>query len=192
MNYLYAYLAVGIAMLAFALIQNYLQERDSTAIDYSLNERKGQTPLRKFLEHVVVPGIAGLLFVIAWPIAAVFLTKMTIKEHRSKKARKAAEFSISKDDLLEMLSVDEIEQHEAVSDPLEAVPALPFGHLNASWVEFRDEAASQGEIWSFKTIWSPEFEGPVQVFGYVCVQNGKPGAHFVTLKRALEDDGKTQ
>jgi hypothetical protein len=53
------------------------------------------------------------------------------------------QFAVQPGDLLELLSVEEIEQREQVFDPLGAVAELPFGHLNDAWIP---ETSSRDEI----------------------------------------------
>jgi hypothetical protein len=51
---------------------------------------------------------------------------------------KAKVFVLKEDALVREMTVAEIEQANMVRDPLGAAPNLPFGHLHAVWVEFRD------------------------------------------------------
>jgi len=59
-------------------------------------------------------------------------------------------FSIKKNDLIEAMSVLDVERKEIVYDPLNAVQQVPFGHLNNTWEEFKD-SYSPSILWSFKS-----------------------------------------
>ena len=79
---------------------------------------------------------------------------------------------------------------EIVTDPLQAAPELPFGHLHAAWKEFLKGHADGGELWSFSARWQTTWGRKELRSGYVLVQNGSPGAHFLTVWRDLPDDVK--
>ena len=96
----------------------------------------------------------------------------------------AHKFEVAPEDLHEQLTVQEIGAREMVSDPLGAVPDLPFGHLNVVWRRFLDDCAETDELWSFSKLWrKTEFRS-----GYARVRDGKPIAHFVASRKTLEDE----
>ena len=73
-----------------------------------------------------------LISSLIWPV----LLLLPLLERPFEAAAPIPEFAVTGDHLLESLTVAEIEARERVSDPLGAVPDLPFGHLNTAWCEF--------------------------------------------------------
>lgn len=48
------------------------------------------------------------------------------------------------------MNIADIECANMVDDPLGAVPAVPFGHLNPAWLHLKDQQKSGGAFWSFR------------------------------------------
>ena len=131
--------------------------------------------------------ISLALVIVFWPVAVLMFAKSSFDKSRREKAATAAAFRISKDNLVEKLTISEIEKREMVSDPHNAVPDLPFGHLNKPWVNYLDELQPDGEIWSFSMKWEYEWSGAHKVEGYAAFRDGHVGPHFITLRRPLTD-----
>lgn len=87
--------------------------------------------------------------------------------------------------LIERLAVAAVEAREVVADPLAAVPALPFGHLNQAWQKFVAHMRPDHELWSFGgTLAGPA--GARRVFeGYALVQGGEPVQCWFTADFSL-------
>ena len=101
--------------------------------------------------------------------------------------RSDREFAVERIHLQERLTVQEIHQREIVVDPLNAVPALPFGHLYPRWLALRSGLSENSELWSFSANWEPPW-GPNEIrCGYVVVNNGLPGSYILTVRKRLED-----
>lgn len=67
-----------------------------------------------------------------------------------------------------------------VSDPLGAVPQVPFGHLHGAWRRFLQANWTDGaQLWSFATVWETPQGSREQRSGYVIVRLGRPGAYFL-------------
>ena len=99
-------------------------------------------------------------------------------------------FAVKRADLLEKLTVAQIEARERVQDPLGAVPDLPFGHLHAAWQVFLAECQPGDKLWSFSARWPGDWRGEEQREGYVRVRLTGPGPAFETVRRSLaEPDG---
>lgn len=92
------------------------------------------------------------------------------------------EYALAPDELQERLTVREIEAREMIRDPLNAVPDLPFGHLNAAWRRFLDDQVEYDELWSFSTL----HEAREPRTGYAKVRDGKPISHFVANRKLLK------
>jgi len=190
MKYLVVYGAIGAAILVAMLLQDYLQKRRNTLFDLgTLNKlvNPNSSIALRLRDEVLLPLLAGLLAVVLWPVVLFLLVKSLLEKLREKKAASAAAFRISKGHLVERLTISEIEQREIVSDPHNAVTELPFGHLNKPWVAYLDELQPDGEIWSFSMTWENEWSDTDKVEGYVAVQNGQIGPHFINLRRSLSE-----
>jgi len=97
------------------------------------------------------------------------------------------QFAVERADLLEPLSLPDIEQRERISDPLHAVPDLPFGHLNAAWKAFLGKAGSGADLWSFTAIRKADW-GPVETLsGYAAVRGESIGHWMFTEFRFMPD-----
>ena len=94
---------------------------------------------------------------------------------------------MAREHLVERLTVAQIEAREMVSDPLGAVPALAFGHLNAVWVEFVSKLRAGDEIWAFTAQWRSRWIGDEVRSGYVVTTDGVPGAYLITANRQIAD-----
>jgi hypothetical protein len=108
------------------------------------------------------------------------------------KVEEEREFAVERQHLLERLTVQEVEMREIVTDPLQAAPEFPFGHLHAAWKEFLKGHAEGGELWSFSARWQTTWGRKELRSGYVLVENGSPGAHFLTVWKDLPDDTKSE
>lgn len=93
-------------------------------------------------------------------------------------------FVISRKDLVRQWTVQEIELSARVIDPLGAVPDLPFGHLNAAWLQFKQVLQPQDAIWSFSSNWSAAWERQTIREGYVVLRGKRIGPHVVTSSHA--------
>ena len=109
-----------------------------------------------------------------------------LNERRLAREREEAIFKVKSQHLLERLTVDEIEARELVQDPLNAVPKVPFGHLNAVWTQVRSAMQPGDELWSFTATWPGEYGSPELRKGYVLWRRGKPVGHVLTMCKALE------
>jgi hypothetical protein len=117
---------------------------------------------------------------------------MKVKEMFQKKesyvSPEEREFAVEREHLLERLTVQEIERREVVADPLKAAPDSPFGHLNTAWQEFLKGLAEGTELWSFSARWQTTWGRKELRSGYVVVEDGVPGAHFLTVWKDIPDE----
>ena len=137
--------------------------------------------LQRILDNVVAPVRAAILVLAALPVAVYMKIKAMLKKQDGAVVEKKGEFAVERQHLLELLTLQEIEKREVVTDPLKAVPELPFGHLNAAWKAFLDGHADGGELWSFSAQWQTTRQRKELRLGYVVAQNGAPCAHFLTV-----------
>ena len=191
MTYLYIYLAVGIAALAATLMQNSVQKKRDPSPDLSnllAGVRSEKRGIGETLGEVLVSGLAGLLVVVGWPVFILMLIKQSYLEARRKRIAEEDKFRVRSEDLSERMSVEHIEQLERIVDPLNAVPDLPFGHLNAAWIKYLDARPPDSELWSFETVWTTSYGSVQKMSGYVACNGGNVGPHFITMQRVLEKD----
>ena len=178
MTYLIAYLALGIltvaGIAADARIRNRRSKSDWNQIS-DLARRAYQPWPEAILERLVVPVIAGVVIIAAWPLAIAF----AIYFYRRKNAEEATatsfepdHFTVKPSDLIERLTIEKVENTEIVHDPLLAVPPVPFGHLNRAWLDFKRQIEPGDEIWSFQARWG-NYSSPMAVRrGYASVRQG--------------------
>ena len=191
MNYLYGYFGIGAVFFSVVYSLNRLKKRNEPESLVDLLE--AANPDRHKLSHrlvnqVLVPVAAITYVIIAWPVVVFFKIKDSVERRRYAKAGVAPEFAVKHQHLLERLSVSEIEQREIVLDPLEAVPAVPFGHLHAAWLRFITGVGEGDELWSFSAQWQTPWGRKELREGYVSVQNSTIGASFFTVWKGLPEE----
>ncbi len=183
MIYLYGYLAIGVVYGLSVWIMHALRPRKdelSDMITAALEKAKEGQPF-SFLEDVLVPFLAIVFVVTAWPL----LIAINIRDKRRFERRLdddgEEQLTVTAEDLLEQLTIQEIEQREMVTDPPQSAPELPFGHLHPVWVKFKDALDEQDAVYSFTKIWQPPLSFYRQeVSGYVCVRGEQPEHYMLT------------
>lgn len=189
MTWLIVYLALGAAVLGVALVSHRLANPPQS--DFVREMLEAVDPARatlryKLLHRLVVPALAGTLMLVAWP-AAVFIKVREMAAGRPAETEpEPAAFRVTREHLLRETTVEEIEKEEIVSDPLGAVPPLPFGHLNAMWSRFKSRLAPGDAVWRFSAHWKEGWGAPQVREGYVIVRSNDVGAHFETARRIVD------
>lgn len=191
MIYLYAYLGIGLLTLVIVLAADWIAKRQPAYAWNRFWETVGVTE-RSFwlgvLEGVLIPILAVLLIVVAWPMAAYMkvVDLLSGRTHKSYATQPEQEFTVMHEHLRERLSLSEIELRELVLDPLGAVPQLPFGHLHKAWAAFVEQLEATDELWSFSAELRPVSWRTELRAGYVGVRDGRPGSFFLTVRRDLD------
>lgn len=191
MIYLYWYLGIGVAVLAVVFGAHRLTKEDEPEslrdlLDAVNPDRKKLS--YRILNNVVVPVLVAVAVVVVWP-AAVYMKGKEIFGNKSKSVLdEEREFAVERSHLQERLTVPQVEAREVVTDPLGAVPDLPFGHLNAAWKTFIGTAGVGDEVWSFTAPWHTTWGRKEVRAGYVIVRDGVPAAHMLTMWKEIEDD----
>lgn len=198
MIYLIWYLAVGIVVLLVVYIShrlslNHGSDREQELIKLTHELMASLDHTRKtwrddLLDKVVFPLLAGFLILAAWPVVLLMLVKNKLFSCNEEKLLPERGFSVARDDLIRQMTIEEIEQQEQVADPMRAVPDLPFGHLNAAWVEFKANLEQQDSIWSFAAQWNPDWGRKEIREGYVILRGDNVGQYFLKSLRELEDE----
>jgi hypothetical protein len=190
MAYLYGYFGTGLVFLVVILTSHQLTkfscDTDVSDLVLAANANSGKWWWRP-LNKVVIPVLAAILVVVAWPIAIYWkakemgqLRKQEPKTSTSVIPQKR-EFEVSSDQLNRCCALDEIERHETVVDPLNAAPRIPFGHLNRAWLRFKEQIGSGDTVWSFSASWNTEWGRKELREGYVIVRGNRIGLHFQTM-----------
>lgn len=181
MTYVIAYAAIGLAVLVLVLRQDRAR---TTSRDLSIQEslealrERQRGPVGKFARKVLVPALAGLLTIAGWPVAlAIYAKDLYRRPHQADLDEGG--FEVVRSDLIERVSIEQIEERERVEDPLRAVPDLPFGHLYGVWAEFRDALKSGDEIWSFEATREYSWGSIAVRAGYAVIRDNKVGPHIV-------------
>jgi hypothetical protein len=113
-----------------------------------------------------------------------------MRDKRSGGGYEEKVFKVLKADLLSQKSIEQIELAEIVLDPLSAVPSIPFGHLNKSWVDLTSQLLPGDVLWSFKTTWDGNWGRKEIRSGYTIVREGMPEAYILTARIPVEKDGE--
>ena len=143
---------------------------------------------QRILSNLVLPLLALFLVVTAWP----YVIWMAIREAVGRKQKAAdapfREFAVEPAHLQQLLPIEAIEQREMVSDPMNATPPLPFGHLHNVWRNFVEIQPEGSELWSFSAQWVTELGMKELRSGYVAVLNGVPGTYLMTRCKPVDDN----
>ena len=191
MIYLYWYLGIGAAVLAVVFGAHRLTKKDEPESLHDLLD--AVNPDRKklsyrILNNVVAPVLAAVAVVVVWPAALYMKGKEIFGKKSVSALDEEGEFAVERSHLQERLTVLQIEAREAVTDPLGAVPDLPFGHLNAAWKTFAEGVGADDELWSFTAPWQTTWGRREVRTGYVVVRGGVPAAHFLSMWKEIEDE----
>lgn len=194
MTYLTVYLAIGALIgTTYYIAQRISERRTSLGISRTLSAAlfpERHTLRYRLVNNVVAPLIAVVVVAIAWPIALVMQARVWLSKDEEESVATESETepksTVLKEHLLERHSLDEVERRELVSDPLNAVPGLPFGHLHARWTEIRAELAPEDEIWSFAACVETDWNRTQEQAGYVVVRSGAIGPSLVTSWKVID------
>lgn len=191
MIYLYGYFAIGVAVLVIIFAAHLIsQKRES---EFTRGMKDALYPERKtwryrLLNTFVVPPLAALLVLAVWPVVFYMKSKEIWGGNSPIPDEPEKKFAVTEGDLLEKLSIPEIEARERIVDPMGAVPNLPFGHLNAAWLKFKTAMEPHDSLSSFSARWLPGWGREEILVGYVIVSGDRIGAHFLTARKLPNDD----
>lgn len=190
MIYLYWYLGVGVCVvLPFVVRSRFLKNAD---LPTESDLMEALQPERKSLwyrlrSNVLGPLLTGLLVVPFWPVVVYLKVQDMLLGKPEASNLEEPKFAVIRTDLLERLSIAEIEQHQRIFDPLNAVPDLPFGHLNAAWRKFLEGMTPDTEIWTFSAHWI-DWGSTELRRGYVMVRGNVIGPYFLTMRKDVEEN----
>lgn len=173
------YMGLGLLVAAVVVISHLRMKRaqPSSLMDAikSLNPSR-QRFWYRVLEDVVVPMLTFILVWLVWPVAIVLTIIEMLKDKKAGVNRdqrsKSKTFFLIKDALLKEMTVAEIERTNMVIDPMDATPNLPFGHLNALWVGFRDGLEPDETLHLFESVGPNTFKRQL-IWGYAVCKAGR-------------------
>lgn len=189
MIYVAWYLALGVVVLAVIFVSHRLTRKDesrslSELLDAVNPERK--TLQYRILNNIVAPVVAAVLVAVVWPVAIAMKAKEIFSRKQDGEVREEKKFAVAQDDLLEQLSITEIERRERVVDPMNAAPDLPFGHLHVAWLSFIQGVGPEDAIWSFSANWTNSWGRKELMAGYVVVRGHAICRHFLTVWKSID------
>ena len=171
MNYIVAYLFMGVVFFGFAGSRDVFEVlMDGFGSGYFDDWEKTRA--------VGAAVIFASLCILLWPLLGpIFLLGLFGSFDRRKV--KYEPFSVTNRHLKSRTSINEVESNAFIHDPLNAVPNLPFGFLNPTWEKLKDGMSSGDEIWTFKTP-DTQWRGESGIReGYVIVKQGKTADWFI-------------
>ncbi len=192
MIYLYLYLAIGAVTLVVMYVTHRLSAKSEseglTDILDAMNPERNKLSYR-VINKGLVPVLASVIAILFWP-AILYMKIKDICDRGPGGRFEEKVFQVSKADLLAKRTIQQIESDEVIEDPLDAVPALPFGHLNKCWKNLLAQMMDGDEIWSFRSKWDGNWGRTELRSGYVLVREGSPEAFILTARIPVEkDDG---
>jgi len=203
-EWLIGYLLLGVIVLVILRYVGKSRKKEwaeelHDAIEQERRARRSKTD--RLVQDVLVPALMYPLCILGWPLLLMykFWTMYRLKypakppPGREKWIREIIEekmrFQLQTNELVQRLSIEEIEATNFIEDPMEAVPRVPFGHLNFAWEEFKKKMLDTDETWSFRTKRLSDDPAVEAVIGYAIVREGVPVERFVTSDELVELKG---
>lgn len=161
------YLAVGATYFAVALLR--AKFREGTRADDGTKE--------SLAFRIAVPLFAFVMVAIGWPL----MIGHQVRDKWFSPAPKVDEpFAVREQDLVQSLTLDQIEARERVNDPLGAVPSEPFGHLHHAWAAFKATLPHDVALSSFLAIRPTRYgDGEEHYAGYASVREDRVEQWFI-------------
>lgn len=187
MKYVLLYVAIGaITALATLVQERSARKKHGPSIGdmlYDLTREKASF-WKRFSHEFLLPALTGLAVICFWPFAIFLLVRHASAERQRRIREEERRFRVREENLVEQLSIKEIELRELVYDPLGGVPEKPFGHLWPAWRTFADGLDADSTLWSFAATDNSGYE-PVRVEGYIHFTKKDIQPMFVTIRKSL-------
>lgn len=173
------YFAIGLVVCLTVMISHWLSKRRES--DFARDLLKTLNPRRtdflsRVLDDFIFPVLAFCAIWLVWPLAIGLRIKEIIDKKKATTQIKAAKeekvFVVQEAELNKQVTIAEVEQQNVIVDPMEAVPQVPFGYLNAKWVAFRDSLAPDETLWEYESS-RTEVPDAQSVWGYAVKTDGK-------------------
>ncbi|MCW8884233.1 MAG: hypothetical protein OQK12_03125 [Motiliproteus sp.] len=186
MIYLLAYMAVGVLLLTlFRQIARRKGECDEPLMVHKL--LCGGREDLSIAEHIKEASselFAMTMLATLWPLLLVWKAIDSVTGQRVREVAPPPVFKVEYSDLIEKLTVHQVEQRERVQDPMKAVPDVPFGHLNSGWRSFIDGMQPTQELWYFSAQWDRSHRQELRT-GYALVKDDEICSHYLSDVRRL-------
>lgn len=186
MTWVWLYLGAGLFYCLGVLIWN--RTISKSTISQALEKMNG--PMKwseQLLEKFIAPLLGVMLIIMGWPVAICYVYKGKRDEKREVQRKKDAVFRVQPHYLRSQTTTEMVESANYVSDPLGAIPDLPFGHLNSVWAEFLSRRPADAELWCFACDWQSEWGTVFNRQGYVWVSGDKLSPWMLTHDDPIED-----
>lgn len=167
MIWLYLYVCVGVCLLGTLFAKQFLNSENEKLFNF--DEEVARFSLKWFWTRFILPIIGSILITVLWPLWIYMVFEEWNSKRRRKKREIESEFRIDRTHLQKEMNIAEVEFAERITDPLGAVPDLPFGHLNSVWVSFLESRPANAQLWSFEIRWTDYFHNTYDRSGYVWV-----------------------
>jgi hypothetical protein len=183
--YLYWYLAFGCIVLVIILVPHLVSKWNdrNSLVSILKSTRSKQEKFTEFLINALV----GIFVVAFSPVAIVFLLMRLLPKKEPIISEEPKGFMVLSSDLVEELTIDEIERRAIVVDPLGAVPNLPFGHLNAPWKRFKESFQENDKIWSFSALRTSSWGQKDLKLGYAISRGEDIAGYFLTERNKIDE-----
>lgn len=180
------WLAVGASTWALVLAQHACQRGGSFGRSLRAPAAASSSRAQQFLLQVLVPLLASVVIVVAWPLAWAMGAQELHRWFRARRRRQAAAFKVRSQDLIRATTVAEVEQGERIRDPMGAVPDQAFGHLHGAWRRFVAHRPPHSHLWAFARQWTDERGRVRDLRGYVWVRWGRRTPWWTSHDRFCE------
>jgi hypothetical protein len=185
--YLFGYLGIGVAVLLIVYISHRLSvksEPDIADILESVNPARG-TWHYKLLNNFIAPLLAAILLPFVWPIVIYWKAKEKLARNNAVPESEEKGFSVNREHLKSEISIKEVELQERISDPLSAVPDIPFGFLNAAWERFKSQFLPGDTLWTFSAMWD-QGRFSQRRYGYAILRANEVPHYFMAGWETIE------
>jgi hypothetical protein len=193
LDWFIAYVLIGVITFPLLRLLVYVchrKEAPSEWVKEVLAALEKDKPLKERVLKVLSWVGTAVVVVLVWPLTSCLVCHMLIfnKKATNQLIPDEPRFTCNKDELVALVTPEEVEVTSYVSDPLGRSPNVPFGHLHQGWINFLSQLEPNDELWSFKTKgWtsddprSPKYAWPTYVTsGYAIVRNKKIVADFAS------------
>ena len=175
MNYVYGYFAIGLLIASGWLIAHspWVSKRPPV-----FNERPSASPTDTPTWPVLLMRavLVLLLMMPLWPFWLGFkVWRWWAPEDEAPRA--SEEFVVQLTDLLEPVTLADVEQRESPS-VLESL----------AWPPFCRYLRRHDTLWTFSTYWKPQMSATEWRTGYVIVRDNRPGPCFLTCQKPLDQE----
>ena len=168
---LMAYGVIGLVTAVLVIGYHLFEPKPKSELYKALVPAEQLTLWPWVLKHVLKPLLGFVILTFVWRLAWFVGFMAVWEDWRSKAKDKRAEFVVKRRYLKSPCQLSLVEQSSLVDDPLGAVPALPFGHLNALWSAFVLKKPDAAQLWSFTCVWENRYGRKDQRKGYAWLLN---------------------